>query len=48
MLLVMNAHSEVVASSLPECADGRGWDLLVDTKSPMRMAAAFRSATSTA
>jgi isoamylase len=31
MLLVMNAHSDVVGFTLPECADGKGWDLLIDT-----------------
>jgi isoamylase len=34
MLLVMNAHSDVVAFTLPECADGREWTLLVDTNIP--------------
>jgi isoamylase len=34
MLLVMNAHSDVVGFSLPECADEREWDLLIDTNIP--------------
>jgi isoamylase len=34
MLLVMNAHSDVVSFTLPECIDGQEWDLLVDTNIP--------------
>ena len=34
MLLVMNAHSDVVGFTLPECPDGKGWDLLIDTNIP--------------
>jgi isoamylase len=34
MLLVMNAHSDVVGFTLPECTDGKGWDLLIDTNIP--------------
>ena len=31
VLLVMNAHSDVVEFTLPECADGNGWRLRIDT-----------------
>jgi hypothetical protein len=34
MLLVMNAHSDVVGFTLPKCTDGKGWRLLVDTNIP--------------
>jgi isoamylase len=30
----MNAHSDVVGFTLPECADGKGCDLLIDTNIP--------------
>src|SRR5205823_14054266 len=36
MLLVFNAHHEVVRFVLPECAGGDGWTLLVDTNLPDR------------
>ena len=31
MLLVMNAHFDVVGFTLPECTDGKDWTLLIDT-----------------
>jgi glycogen operon protein len=34
MLLVMNAHSDGVGFKLPECTDGKGWRLLIDTNIP--------------
>jgi glycogen operon protein len=34
MLLVLNSHHDVVLFTLPECADGTAWQLLVDTNTP--------------
>jgi isoamylase len=34
MLLVMNAHSDVVDFTLPECSEGKEWILLTDTNIP--------------
>jgi glycogen operon protein len=34
MLLVMNSHHDVVIFTLPECADGTAWQLLIDTNMP--------------
>ena len=41
MLLVMNAHSDVVGFTLPERADGKGWRLLLDTNIPDEEAGSF-------
>jgi isoamylase len=41
MLLVMNAHSDVVGFTLPGCTDGNGWRLLVDTNIPDEEAGSF-------
>jgi len=34
LLLVANAHFDVVGFTLPECADATGWRLLLDTNTP--------------
>jgi glycogen operon protein len=34
LLLVMNAHHDVVLFTLPECQGGSEWELLVDTNKP--------------
>jgi isoamylase len=34
MLLVMNAHSDVVGFKLSDCTDGKEWRLLIDTNIP--------------
>ena len=31
LLLVVNAHQDVVQFTLPKCAGGRGWSPLIDT-----------------
>jgi glycogen operon protein len=41
MLLMMNAHSDVVDFTLPECTDGKGWDLLIDTNIPDEAGGSF-------
>ena len=34
LLLVMNSHHDMVVFTLPECADGTAWQLLIDTNTP--------------
>ena len=34
MLLLMNAHHDVVRFNLPTCAGGSGWSILIDTNNP--------------
>ena len=34
MLIVFNAHSDVVRFTLPECTGGREWELMLDTNDP--------------
>ena len=36
MLIVMNAHHDMVGFTMPECTNGTGWDLLIDTNVPER------------
>ena len=40
VLIVANAHHATVAFTLPECTNGTGWELLLDTNAPEREAAA--------
>ena len=41
MLLIMNAHHDVVQFTLPTCAGGHGWTLLIDTNAPDEAAGRF-------
>ena len=41
MLLVMNAHSDVVGFTLPECTGGSQWTLLIDTNIPEEETGSF-------
>ena len=34
MLIVMNAHHDVVQFTLPDCTGGKGWDLVLDSNDP--------------
>jgi glycogen operon protein len=34
MLLVVNGHHDLVVFTLPECAGGKAWELLIDTNLP--------------
>ena len=36
MLLVMNAHHDMVSFTLPECTNGKAWELVLDTNVPER------------
>ena len=36
MLIVANAHHDVVRFTLPECTNGTGWELVLDTNVPQR------------
>ena len=36
MLIVVNAHHDMVSFTLPECTNGTGWELMVDTNAPER------------
>jgi len=41
ILLVRNAHSEVVDFAMAECGDGKGWRLLIDINIPDEEAGSF-------
>ena len=45
MLLVMNAHSDVVGFKLSDCTDGKEWRLLLDTNVPMKPATSASATT---
>ena len=34
VLIVLNAHHDTVPFTLPKCANGTGWDLMLDTNAP--------------
>ncbi len=36
MLLVMNAHHDMVTFTLPDCSNGKAWELVLDTNVPER------------
>ena len=36
MLIVVNAHHDMVTFTLPECTNGTGWELMIDTNVPER------------
>ncbi len=36
MLLVMNAHHDMVTFTLPDCTNGKAWELVLDTNVPER------------
>ena len=36
VLIVLNAHHDMVKFTMPECTNGTGWDLLLDTNVPDR------------
>ena len=36
MLLVMNAHHDMVSFTLPDCTNGKAWELVLDTNVPER------------
>ena len=36
MLIVVNAHHDLVTFTLPACTNGTGWDLMIDTNVPER------------
>ncbi len=43
LLWVLNAHHDLVPFTLPECAGGRRWSLLIDSTKPAAPAAAFET-----
>ena len=36
MLIVVNSHHDMVTFTLPECTNGTGWELMIDTNVPER------------
>jgi len=38
LLVVLNAHAETIEFTLPECTNGKAWDLVLDTDIPEREA----------
>ena len=34
MVIVMNAHHDVVRFTLPDCTGGKGWELVLDSNDP--------------
>ena len=36
VLIVVNAHHGLVRFTLPECTNGTGWELMLDTNTPER------------
>jgi isoamylase len=41
LLIIINGHHELVEFTLPECAGGSGWSLLIDTNLPEAQECAF-------